>query len=605
MTQPPVYLWKWPLLLCAIAVGFGLRIWNLDAVPLRGDEAFAASYWAGLPLAQSLATIAPIEPHPPLTYAIFRLWGIVVSTNSEFALRMLPALSSVIGIALVYALTARLFNPTVGTAAALLLAVNPSVIWHARDFRNYALWSAGSLVTAYLGWRALTEPHRSTFARYALSALVVSLTFYFELLFVAAIGFYGLFVIKSRHRVQWVVAHAVVLAAVVAVFVLLQGQLFSRGGYAGNTALFHLFDLVFYFPGALIMGDAAPVERVYAASFLAWIVIFLTLFFLGRFQAPRLWLLCLIVIPMVGLSVVGSIVAVFTPRYVLPASSGLIILLAAGLYCGWHRSVLQRVAWSALFIGGLLLSGFGSLELVSSGDYAKSPDWRAVRRVLANSASPSDIVVQTTADAAFGYYVEPLLKTIAIPFTPTQTFAEVDALLRSRVENAQSVWLFEHSLYPWENARLARQWLDANMQAVYEMRVMGVPLVRYLPLQRQPWEQSGMSAQFGSVQLTSARVEVVEGCVAVWLYWDDSMPPDLTRSIQIIGAWNPTAASPLWLQSDVPMSQVHPVRDVHRFDVSTLPEGSYDVIVKLYNPTTNAVVQAKGADYVSIGSFVR
>jgi hypothetical protein len=414
-----------------------------------------------------------------------------------------------------------------------------------------------------------------------------------------------LFVIKSRHRVQWVVAHAVMLAVVVAVFVLLQGQLFSRGGYAGNTALFHPFDLVLYLPGAFIVGDAAPVERTYAASALIWIVFVLAVGTSKVPQAPRLWLACLVVVPLVGLSVTGLIVAVFVPRYVLPVAFSLMTLLAAGLSFGWYYGRLLRVVWLSLSAVSLLLSVLGSLELLVSNDYAKSPDWRAARSALAENAHPDDLVIQTTVDAAFGYYVDPLLQTLAVPSTPAQTLAEVDAALRPYIASAHSIWLFEHSLYPWENARLARQWLDANMQAVYEMRVMGAPLVRYLPLQRQPWEQFGISAQFGSAALSHARIETTSNAVIVWLYWDGSPPANLARSIQIIGAWNPAAASPLWLQSDVSMSQVNAIRDVQRFDVSGLPVGNYDVVVKLYDPNTTAVVQVEGAEFVKIGSFVR
>ena len=79
------------MLILIIWLGFALRLHELASVPLRGDEAFSALNWAGKPLHQSLTEIATIEPHPPLTYVLFRLWGLLIGgIDSPFALRLGP-----------------------------------------------------------------------------------------------------------------------------------------------------------------------------------------------------------------------------------------------------------------------------------------------------------------------------------------------------------------------------------------------------------------------------------------------------------------------------------------------------------------------------------
>ena len=75
------------LLVIIILIGFALRLYRLDAVAFRGDEAFSAQYWAGERLAVTFSSIATIEPHPPLTYLLFRLWGLLVGIQHEFSLR--------------------------------------------------------------------------------------------------------------------------------------------------------------------------------------------------------------------------------------------------------------------------------------------------------------------------------------------------------------------------------------------------------------------------------------------------------------------------------------------------------------------------------------
>lgn len=94
--------WLW--LIAFLWFGLALRLYQIDTTALRGDEAFSAQNWAGLPLETSLAEIAAIEPHPPGTYALFRLWGVSVGLAPEFALRLLPALTNLVGIAAMFAL---------------------------------------------------------------------------------------------------------------------------------------------------------------------------------------------------------------------------------------------------------------------------------------------------------------------------------------------------------------------------------------------------------------------------------------------------------------------------------------------------------------------
>src|SRR3954467_2083382 len=102
-----------PIMMCIIIVGFFLRLFHLTTVPLRGDEAFSVQYWAGQPLSVSLAKTATIEPHPLLTYALFRGWGLLAGT-SELAMRMMPVLVGLLGIPAIFAVGKRLGNKRIG-----------------------------------------------------------------------------------------------------------------------------------------------------------------------------------------------------------------------------------------------------------------------------------------------------------------------------------------------------------------------------------------------------------------------------------------------------------------------------------------------------------
>ena len=89
--------WRWVLL--AIVVGAGLRGWQLDREGLWLDELFTARVvgresWAGL-----RAELAG-DVHPPLYFALLRVWSSVAGT-SDLALRLPSVLAGVGSIALV------------------------------------------------------------------------------------------------------------------------------------------------------------------------------------------------------------------------------------------------------------------------------------------------------------------------------------------------------------------------------------------------------------------------------------------------------------------------------------------------------------------------
>ena len=131
---------QFALLIGIILIGFALRLYQLDAAAFRGDEAFSVQRWTAASLSVSLTDIAALEPHPPLTYILFRFWGEIFGTESEFLLRMLPVLLNLVGIPAIYAFSKQLSGqPSIGLISAFLWTIHPFQIWHAQDFRNYGI----------------------------------------------------------------------------------------------------------------------------------------------------------------------------------------------------------------------------------------------------------------------------------------------------------------------------------------------------------------------------------------------------------------------------------------------------------------------------------
>ena len=606
--------------------GFLLRIHDLNAVPLRGDEAFSAEYWAGLPLTESLTRIARIEPHPPLTYAIFSLWGSLVGIRSEFALRFLPAIINLLGVPAMYVLAKRLFGEHTGLLAALVWAIHPFEIWHARDFRNYALWGALSTFTIYFGWYAITKNTRRHQLLYFAFALFTSLTFYFELFTVVAITIWGILTIlkfpspHGKGQIEpfsmwrraglrfrgWLLLNIMIIGITALVFVLLQGRLFVSGGYGGNTATFDLTALLTVFPSSFVFGETLP---QYLTAFLSIAILLFLAFALWTLRYKHtqfLFLLCLLIIPIALLAIVSLRVSVFIPRYVMVAVVPITVVLVGGSVHFFKQGNVSRFAVSGVGLFAIFVVGISLNNLYNSVDYRKSPDWYSMRDYFAEHIRKGDIIIQTTVDASFGYYINPLTQTAAIPSTPNQTSADIKQVFQSLEQQTSTLWLYEHSYYVWENAKSAREWLNANWQLVSQTTVMGQPLSRYMPKSVTEDElKPSLDIAFEDIALLrSVRLEQTTQDLAVWLYWQPPIRDAYKASVQLIGDINPDTDNPIWAQSDLPLpNNSSQTRDVRLLDLSTLPSGNYTLILKVYDPANNQIVLAGSQEYYKIADI--
>ena len=127
------------LLLGVLLLASALRFHRLGEQSLWYDEGVAYTH--------SLRTLPELIPHlqrnvhVPAYFALLGLWQDVTG-SSEFALRALSALFSVVSVAWTYALGKRLFDPVAGAAAAVLVALNSFSIYYAQEARMYAMLAA-------------------------------------------------------------------------------------------------------------------------------------------------------------------------------------------------------------------------------------------------------------------------------------------------------------------------------------------------------------------------------------------------------------------------------------------------------------------------------
>ena len=615
-------------IIAIILLGFGLRIHDLEATPLRGDEAFSALYWSNLPLSQSLEQIAPLDPHPPLSFIAFRLWALLLGgIDSVFSLRFLSVLGNTLGMPALFALGALVIGrPGAGLVAALIWALHPYEIWHSQDYRNYALWAGISVIALWLGLRLLSRRHVIDWLLYALAAFLAAMVFYAEVFNILALA--AVIVPLARRNRAFVIRllalqFAIVLVAGLA-FALLQARAGFIGAYGGNLEAFAPLDYFTRFLPTLTLGDAIgarlpgswlPVALLFAlASLLVW----------KRSRPEFATLMPLVLLPLLLIGAASLMREVFNPRYALNVVPALVLLLVAGAFHG--SAGLQKAipAKRALLALGFLspwfaLAGLGLHATFNDDGFSKAPAWDEMGDFLNARVKERDLVIQLAVDPAFGYYYRGAAPEMALPVHSSQPESEIIAELEALRGSYDSVYVVAREQAGWANAGVVERWMGANLQEVLKTDASGLPVRQYMEWGVGTGFEREIVSFGGAVAL--AGYEFFEeplptGELLLWLYWKPlaRKGQSLKSFVHVYGDVNPATGSPLWSQDDIYPQHGRldsrswlageVFRAAHYLPTTGLAAGEYQISVGWYDPVSGARLSLMdGADAYALGSW--
>jgi hypothetical protein len=607
------------MVIAIIIVGFALRLFRLDAVPLRGDEAFSVVNWARQPLADSLTNTAAIEPHPPLTYIFFRSWGLLVGTE-EFAMRLLPALFNLLGIPALFALGYRLGGRRLGVLSALLWAIHPFEIWHSQDARNYAIWAGLSITSAWLGLRVLEKSGGVDRLLYLGIAVAAIQVYYLELFMLAALGLYA---IISRRR-NWrstlplLLVQAIIVASAILSFLVLQGQLFASSGYGGTTGGgLDAPQLLTWFIPALSFGETLPADFVAVVWPFLIVPLLVGILVLWRQTRDRAVFLALMgFLPLVLLGLVSLRLDVFVPHYILSAAPFYSLIFASlilGIDDYLRGYSIRGLTVIALLSAWILVSSFSLYNYFFIADYAKAANWPALTNYLRSQAQADDVVVQMSVDPAFGFYYDAPALDIALPAEPDQPPAEIIRILQDFSSSHRSLWLVGQTFPDWPNVGVVERWTQENMQLVRSTQTAGLHIQQFMP-----WEVRDAEIERTPLASFSDVVELVgvhvftppepTGELTIWAYWHplETTETPLKVFVHLIGVTNPATGTPLWAQDDQSPQdgRAHTTnwtpaavyRDVYVLSVASVPAGDYTLVIGLYDPATGERLSVNDGD---------
>jgi uncharacterized membrane protein len=386
--------WRW-LLILAIAVGVGCRLWKLDHKVYWHDESFTTFRAAGYletdikeflfqgepikaPELQRFFTIKAdstylhtlrslaIEDsqHTPLYFLIARRW-MQAFGSSIWVSRLLPVLISLLSLPLMFCLALELFSSSlVAWLSTALLAFSPIDILIAQTARQYSLLSLTVIASSWLFLRATRLDRGQDWALFGIS-LVIGL--YSHLLFFLTWLAYGIWIVWPSR--QYLLKFTVIsglgwllfLPWLVVLFINRQRALATTSWT--NTRLDWLvYPKVWLLRFSSLLFDTDYYQNVGWSSVprILVIVLFMVSFWLLIIKASpgqRSFVLAIVLGPFLAFAITDLVLGgnrSTVTRYILGAFPG--VHLATGFclayfYC--HRRRLAQIVWGLIFAGSL------------------------------------------------------------------------------------------------------------------------------------------------------------------------------------------------------------------------------------------------------------
>ncbi len=437
--------------LSLVAAAFALRVYHLPVQSLSYDEAVSA-YLAGLPLREMLAWTAA-DVQPPLYYLLLKAWASVAG-NSEFSLRFLSVMLSVVLVPLMYRLARRLRLEDAAPVAALVVAIHPWYVWHAQDARMYSLLllTGAAATLALLAWegRGFERSWKSD-ATLALGYAALLYTHYLGAGLVVA---HLLSMVWSsrpsqgRRLLPRYLYRGLLPAALLfipwmpaALRTMRSDTSYFVGSLKLDEALRKVLVALFVGgPGETVLESTGVYLAVAMAAVLAVALV-------ANRSRTSLWPLSILVATLVATLAVFLVVPKFNPRYLVLASLPLPLLWGQAVSPLWRKPARGGSWIGAVALGAVVLGSGAGIRGMFVDQRLTRADFRSAVADIGAQMEPDEVVLLVSGHLypVWEYYAP------TIPYVPLPKLRVLDVDsslglnvaddLRVALEGASGTWL--------------------------------------------------------------------------------------------------------------------------------------------------------------------
>ena len=371
-----------------------LVFYKLTAKNLAADEA-TSFFIAQLDWGRLWQSLATSEANASAFYVSLHYW--LTFGESEFVIRVLPAVFGLATVPVLYLVGARLFGRLAGIAAGALLAANAFFVEQAQDLRGYSMSAFFVTLASWLFLRAVEKPTWPRWAAYAAAGTLGLYSHFFAALVLLAHLVSLLFLKWKDVPLKHVLAGYVsigVLGGPLAYFIAFNdvGQVDWIPRLTAERALNGLEELA---------GRGSPMLVASAVLVLATLGVGLYHLATKRrsFETFKfLFVVGWVLFPIAFCLGISLFKPLFVARYLLVALPGIALAGAAGLTLVRFKLLYAVAAIALVALAAIQLDDF----------YRASPglDWEAKADLVIAEAQPGDVALffAPTVIRPFGYY---------------------------------------------------------------------------------------------------------------------------------------------------------------------------------------------------------
>lgn len=573
------------LMVAILLLASATYLYNLNAISFWEDESWMAiGIGDGFSDVWQFATERGV--HPPLYFYIAYVLKPFIG-DTEYALRWMGGLITLIGVALTYRLGTDISeDKRVGVLSALIVASSIYLLYLARLARHYTLFYTLSTLTYWLYWRWQARPDWRWLVALCLAQTANLYTHYFSAFVAVAIASHALLTLNPLKRKSWQIVLAFIGSGLLflpwlpSIFVQLQSDL-GEGVY---YAVHRLEDI----PENYI-GRITNANWYFGLGFLLASLV-------AIYQEKR-WRFALLT----ALTVIGTFIPIviinqtlfqwYIGRNMLYTLPLVAVFYAMGLRALW-RYVAGKIAVSlflvAFFLWGLLAYG---------GFYPGTADWRGIMEILARDARPTDTFVLRGEPYSTDYYLRRYLDA-RVTLLPMADWV-------ANPTYSDRIWLIDSG----QAVRFeAIDQIPDNM--LMTRRLVRLPVVAEF-YQRVPDAPQFIFGEQIALAYTNAPLTISAGdTVTVDMWWQAIRTPD----------FNYSASIQIWDNTGI-VAQVDGNFDSGRLDAQVLPldawtpdsrqivippetpAGEYSIRVTVYDWRDNTRLPVNDANELSLISL--
>ena len=460
------------LLILLLLAAWAWRLYGLEAQSLWRDEVDSLRF-ATRDFSLVLAAFARPGENGPLYYLSLRPW-LAVLGQSEYALRWTSALAGVLALPLIFAWGRRLFNPTVGLIAVLLLAANPYHLWYSQEARMYALLVALTMLAL---WSFAQAMERGKWWRWAIWLTLTTICLYIHVLSVLLVPLQIVWLLLiPRWRRRWR-SYLAALAFLILPYLPLvwwQWTLLTDADFNTGYAFVSLQRLLLTLFVAQVEGIAPrPGVWIFAPAIF---LLLAALFYARQWPRARQLTMTWWLLPPLGVFAISLFSPVFTDRYLIWTLPAMLLLVAAGAY-----AVGKQHRWLAVLAVGVLVG----VQLWSGWRQVAEPiksDFRAAAAYVKSNRQSDDVTLFLIPYIrhTYQYYDPGPYPWIDASYANREADAKhLPARLEAQTQDYTGIWLIQSEADFYDQQGLTRAWLDAHGTLDAEAHFARVSIYHY------------------------------------------------------------------------------------------------------------------------------